>query len=440
MFIYFILPFPLNNIVCETVQELSEKVIVKIPLSSLIKSGQLNIEIAFQHKTEDKYITIPKRMKIDIVETVSENESADISLGDCALTTINELIKKMENISKEILPGFESEINLIIESNKNQLLEYKNILEHEMKEDKLNEQATLIQQLYEFIDSEKNKLITFFDENKIILEETNIKLIEDLKSEYDNSISNLQNEYRIFSDFMEESYKKIIDNFNEIKEENIENINSIVEDGIKRIGTQDDSMYNHFTPSIRKEAIESIKKEKIEIVSSAKKEISEQMKEEIANLKEQRFIGELKPFQTQITLPGSFIVSDMTKVFCNGLLLTYNKDYRVEHGSNIIWLLKTFDIKQDLVVTETLAQKTAKIIDYPVSDNVPNTIVVRDSEGNFKANKVFANSFVGEATVASKLAKPFKINGIDVDGSKDITIPVDNLEEATEDDILELFK
>lgn len=64
----------------------------------------------------------------------------------------------------------------------------------------------------------------------------------------------------------------------------------------------------------------------------------------------------------------------------------------------------------------------------PSTQNVANTIVQRDGSGNFYANQIIADHFVGEATraqesdVAIKLKTPRAINGVNFDGSAAITV------------------
>ena len=64
----------------------------------------------------------------------------------------------------------------------------------------------------------------------------------------------------------------------------------------------------------------------------------------------------------------------------------------------------------------------------PSVSNTPESIVMRDSNGNFSANEITAGSFKGKSTnssesdVAIKLKNKVKINDVDFDGSENITI------------------
>lgn len=64
----------------------------------------------------------------------------------------------------------------------------------------------------------------------------------------------------------------------------------------------------------------------------------------------------------------------------------------------------------------------------PQTDNIPTTLVARDGNGNFSANVITATTFAGNATTSTTASEAIKlqtsrqINGVNFDGSEDITV------------------
>lgn len=76
--------------------------------------------------------------------------------------------------------------------------------------------------------------------------------------------------------------------------------------------------------------------------------------------------------------------------------------------------------KWDNKANSTHSHKSSDISDAN-ANNTPNTIIKRDANGDFSARNVTAN-LVGNSSTATKLATPRRINGVNFDGSADITI------------------
>lgn len=439
LFVYFILPFPLQNIITEEVNDLQSEVVVEIPKTATMVPGELKIELAFYDKQTCKYLTIPTRIKIPIVETVNNEDINSFVPGESVLNTITEAIEQLDQICNQKIQETETELTLIAEKLKNQLLEYKSSLETELKNFQISYTDEIIKNINIFLNECKTDLIKYIDAQKQELNNCTIEnknslllLINEQKELIEKVISNYKNE---LSDIKNASVNNII----KISDNSILKIKETTQDAINRIGESDNAMYNQYTPSVRKAAIDSIKNQKYDIIHSAKQEILEEMREHITNLKEQRFMIEIDPYITQITLPGSFTVSDITKVFSNGHLLAYRRDYRWELGAkNIIRLLHALPHKRVIIVTETLAVEKLPDFHEATWENIPYTTVVRDENGSFSANIIHAN-LDGNSLTTDKLKKPVKINGISFDGSKDIEIEyTPNI--ATEEEIIEIFK
>lgn len=63
-------------------------------------------------------------------------------------------------------------------------------------------------------------------------------------------------------------------------------------------------------------------------------------------------------------------------------------------------------------------------------DSVANTVVLRDSNGDFTANMITAG-LIGNASSATKLATARNINGQSFDGTADVTLSTDDVGEGT---------
>ena len=112
----------------------------------------------------------------------------------------------------------------------------------------------------------------------------------------------------------------------------------------------------------------------------------------------------------------------------NFVLLDYNINQKLNMGdftSN-----KIIDLLNDdsLSSSESGIDAGRLVGKRPSSNPDVNTIVSRDSQGNFSAKEITANKFIGESTKAvdaktsTKLKTPVKINDVLFDGSFDVTI------------------
>lgn len=112
----------------------------------------------------------------------------------------------------------------------------------------------------------------------------------------------------------------------------------------------------------------------------------------------------------------------------NFVLLDYNINQKLNMGdftSN-----KIIDLLNDdsLSSSESGIDAGRLVGKRPSSNPDINTIVSRDSQGNFSAKEITANKFIGESTKAvdaktsTKLKTPIKINDVPFDGSFDVTI------------------
>lgn len=439
MLVYFILPFPLQNIIAEEVNELTQEVIITIPKTALIITGELKIEIAFYNKVTYQYLTIPKRIQLEIAETVNNENPDSVIPGESILTSITDLIDKIDNICEEKISEVESELSIILTRLRNELSEYKSSLELELQNTNDDLLKNSLANLNSFLFHSKEDLLIFFNSNKEKISENLINSINEINSLVENKI----NEINIFVEKITSyfnSQKEEITNFIETtKNDSKDFIDKVLNDALLKIGTADDSMYDKYYPSARKDAIDSIKNQKFEILEETRKEIKKRIDEHISRLKEQYFTIELVPYTNEINLPIDFIVNGLTKVYSNGHLLTYRKDYFFDVNSrHIIRLNYTSPSYQTIVVTETLA--TDKSLDFSEtsSENYPNTIVLRNELGNFSVNCINGN-LNGNASTATKLEKAVNINGIPFDGSKDITIEQLDYNIASEEEIIAIF-
>ena len=107
----------------------------------------------------------------------------------------------------------------------------------------------------------------------------------------------------------------------------------------------------------------------------------------------------------------------------NFVLLDYNINQKLNMGdftSN-----KIIDLLNDdsLSSSESGIDAGRLVGKRPSSNSDVNTIVSRDSQGNFSAKEITANKFIGESTKAvdaktsTKLKTPIKINDVLFDGS-----------------------
>lgn len=440
MFVYFILPFPLQNIVAEEVEEITNEVIITIPKTALIVTGELKIEIAFYNKITYQYLTIPKRMKLEIVETINGENPESVIPGESILTSIVDLIDKIDNICTEKISETETELLVLLTRLKKELSEYQVSLSNNLKEVNNDLLKSSLAELNSFLFISKEDLNNFINSNKVSISDNIKQSIDEISTLFETKKNELLSLSKSLSSNLNSQQEKIINSINDLKSKSISEINDTLEDVILKIGTNDDSMYNQYTPSIRKEAVDAVKKQKFEIIEETRKEIKSKIEEHISNLREQKFTIDIKPYVTKITLPINFILNGLTKVFSNGHLLNYMKDYYFDiQGTNIIYLTKESSISQTIVVTETLAQGISPTFSEYTWENVPYSTVVRDENGSFSVTSINGN-LNGNASTSDKLKTPVKINGVEFDGSKDIDISQINLEIASEEEIEAIFK
>lgn len=174
MFVYFILPFPLQNIVAEEVEEITNEVVITIPKTALIVTGELKVEIAFYNKITYQYLTIPKRMKLEIVETINGENLESVIPGESILTSIVDLIDKIDNICTEKISETETELLVLLTRLKKELSEYQVSLSNNLKEVNNDLLKSSLAELNSFLFISKEDLNNFINSNKVSISD-NIK-------------------------------------------------------------------------------------------------------------------------------------------------------------------------------------------------------------------------------------------------------------------------
>lgn len=355
MFIHFILPFPYQNIISEYVENLTEEVVFEIPRKTLMYTGKLEIEFSFYNEIEKQYLTIPKRISFDILETINNSETGSIIPGETYYNSIDELFDKINNLCNSKISETETELLNIVQRIKDDLSDLKSNLTTELESfnDQLNQET--LENLNDFIDNSKNEYSEFVDSTKLNL----TSFLEDKTTELNSIIESHSNNIDVKVNSITESLEQIQNNtiqeINQLKEEITNNINNLHKDFINRIGTNDDSMYNQITPSIRKELLDHLKNHKNSLIEEIRKESLLYLKDYISSIRENRFSIELDPYITQITLPASFILNEFTKVYINGHLLLYKKDYLFDLTQyNCIHLKESTGDPKTVIVIENI--------------------------------------------------------------------------------------
>ena len=406
LIIFFKIPSKDSLVLIKSIEELNSTNQILVPKECLFNSGNLELEFSLVDKSTNKSITIPQRVQIEVFKTLNEERNAIVDSE--TFNSITEIYTKLTEATKSSVDNFKLELNSIIDSAKNNLDEYKNSLNEE-----------LITNQTEFKNEIFNEINSKISETKTSLDNIKLTILEEINNNKTSSIEEITKN-------VDSILLSVTEKHNNELSKSRQALNEIYLDLEKKIGTEDNSMYDQITPSLRKAIIDSLNNKKIEIISNVTENSISNLTNYIKTLQEQRFITILPVDKNQITLPTTFKVNGMTKIYSNGLLLTPGKDY-TNLGKNNIKINKKFNTEQELVITETIASSLAPNMPNASEDSIPGTIVIRDKNGSCYAVS-FKGNLEGNALTASKLKNPVKINGIEFDGTQDINIEFDSKE------------
>ena len=341
----------------DEIDDYKNKVISEInSLDSSIKSF-INIELT-KSKEEINLLVDKLSTSLEDKKTILEQELIKKS---------NELLEEFENIEDDFVLELNRIKQEVMSDFSKELSKFFSVMatrEQEILSNIMNITSGFKEELEEYRLNEKNK---FISEINIIIEEK----IRQLSDVIDALLLSLNNKYEELKlNLFNYTNNELITTLDSNKDNALIEINNLKNDSIKKIGTEDSSMYDENTPSIRKEAIDSIKNHYKTLLDSSLENAMLKINEYINSIKEQKYSTEIQKGTKEIQLPNNFYLNDRNYVYLDGILLIYEKHYTINQEFNKIILNNAVIGKTDLTV-----------IDY-----------IQDSEINSIKNKFYSET------------------------------------------------
>lgn len=381
-------PFPNNSTIVESYELANDRLIFCIPDYALIASGQINVEISFQHAYKEIYYTLPDKVKINVAESFVP---ADGITGLHTRKTVSGLLKEVDDSVENAKEKINNDGLLIIEKMKDNLKEYSEVLKLEQDNVKANNIAEIYRNLYELEERSKNMLNAF--EYNINAKAVNAVEKIDLKSN--------------------EIFDKHKNNFFAFSNESMNNL--IKKAGLNELA-DDESIISKITYLLN------------EMIDKKLHKVSLDLEELFGKISNTTYSCELAMDNYKVSIPKSFKLTDSTKVYANGLFCLNGTDYVIHKDTQTIIFKKIFDTRQTIVCVNSIFNETQQELIISNS-NMPNSIITRDENGNFEAN-VIIGSLKGNSDTATKLKQTIKINNIALDENNEIFLETKDLTES----------
>ena len=400
----------------DEIDDYKNKVISEInSLDSSIKSF-INIELT-KSKEEINLLVDKLSTSLEDKKTILEQELIKKS---------NELLEEFENIEDDFVLELNRIKQEVMSDFSKELSKFFSVMatrEQEILSNIMNITSGFKEELEEYRLNEKNK---FISEINIIIEEK----IRQLSDVIDALLLSLNNKYEELKlNLFNYTNNELITTLDSNKDNALIEINNLKNDSIKKIGTEDSSMYDENTPSVRKEAIDSIKNVAQDIIDNSLSNAMVEIKNYINSIKEQSYTTELNDNISEIQLPKDFALNDRHRIYLDGILISLNKHYTINKYENKVYLNNPTNGKTDFT-----------IIDY-IQDSEVNAIKEKFYLESTRITEEYLNQIIIKYNECMESLNNAKTSSIEkINNSKNISIEEIDNKKSTSISEIELYK